>query len=187
MTIKEIAVVDIETTALYPEEGTIIEVGICKLNLIDGSITKLIDSLIYEGDFDKDRDAHAWIFQNSSLSVEEVIYAPDWELIRLKIREIFDRFPVVSYNTQFDIGWLKSRGIYPIKELPDPMLLATPVLKLPPQNPEFGDYKWPSVQECWDHYFPNIPYKEDHRAYDDCVHEAQIIYAMFLRGHYKII
>ena len=59
------------------------------------------------------------------------------------------------------------------------MIRATNVTKI---INEYGDYKWPSVEEAWSHLFPSQPYKESHRAYDDAVHEAQIILALYKLG-----
>lgn len=180
----EIAVVDIETTSLKPWEGSIIEIGICCLNLENGSISKLFDTVVREERFNITTENNAWIFQNSSITAQEILNAPRWEKIRDKLNIIFDRYPVTAYNKQFDFGFLRSRNIIPKKELPCPMILATPILKLPHSDPYYSNYKWPSVEECWDWYFPQIPYIEKHRAYDDCIHEAQIIYKMHCVGHY---
>jgi DNA polymerase-3 subunit epsilon len=65
------------------------------------------------------------------------------------------------------------------------MLAAAPVINLPPvgnhKNP-----KWPTVQEAWDYLFGKTGYIETHRAIDDAVHEAQIVYELFKRGAYTL-
>ncbi len=180
----EIAVVDIETTSKYSWMGTIVEIGICCLNLKNGNISKLLDTVVREPDFDEIKNTDAWIFKNSTLTVQEVLDAPEWKIIRPKINQIFDKFSVSAYNKQFDLTWLRERGIKIKSELPCPMIESTPFLKLPHPNPDYLDYKWPKVEECWNWYFPQIPYIEKHRAYDDCIHEAQIIYKMYCVGHY---
>ena len=181
MMITKFAVVDIETTHTNSLEGTIVEVGICCVDLENKKIIKLLDSIVRESNF---KNYNAWIFDNSSLTIEDVLNAPEWVEIQPKIIEIFKRFPVTAYSKLFDFTWLKHRGVYTVKELPDPMLESTNILKLLQLNPELGEYKWPKVEECWKYYFPNIPYREKHRAYDDCIHEAAIIYEMYRRGHY---
>ena len=57
------------------------------------------------------------------------------------------------------------------------------IIKLQPKLPDTL-YKWPSVEESWSFYFPEKPYVELHRAYDDALHEAMIIYEMYRRGHW---
>lgn len=183
MTNSKIAVVDIETTALKSEIGTIVEVGICELNLQDGNIEKLIDTVVCETDFNRSRAAHAWVFQNSSLTVEDVLNAPSWELIKPQITQIFNDYPVTAYNLQFDLTWLRDRGVKLGKVLLDPMIESTNILQLPSKNPNYSSFKWPTVEECWQWYFPDVEYVELHRAYDDCFHEAQIFHKMYTVGH----
>ena len=87
-----------------------------------------------------------------------------------------------AYNKEFDFGFLKYRG-FKIQELPCPMIAATNIIKIPPKLPDTL-YKWPSVEESWSFYFPETTYFELHRAYDDALHEAMIIYEMYTRGHW---
>ena len=183
MTITKIAVVDIETTHLESDYGTIVEVGICELNLEDGSIIKLLDTVVREPDFNAERDATAWVFINSNLTVQDILNAPEWIFIRPKITEIFKKYPVTAFNKQFDLTWLKDRGVEVFLEFPDPMVESTCIIQLPSSNPNHGMYKYPSVIECWNWYFPITPLEHKHRAYEDCVHEAQIVYKMFTLGH----
>ncbi|MHA1340001.1 MAG: 3'-5' exonuclease [Promethearchaeota archaeon] len=181
---KEIAVLDIETTALYPSDGMIVEIGICKLDIDTGNIEKLFNKIVRE---DRPIDCNAWIFKNSDLSVEEVEKAEmlNSKNIRKEIQDILDKYPATAYNKGFDFGWLKSRG-FNIKELPCPMLVAKDILKIRFENDySYNDYKWPSVQESWDYFFPNSNYIEKHRAYDDAEHEAMIVYELYKRGSWK--
>ena len=64
------------------------------------------------------------------------------------------------------------------------MLVSTPVLKLPGRH---GNYKWPKVQEACYYFFPHrSDYIEAHRAYDDAVHEAEIVYELYQRGYWNL-
>lgn len=186
MTITKIAVVDIETTHLKSEYGTIVEMGICKLDLTDGSIQKLLDTVVREPDFNKDVDVNAWVFKNTSLTVEDVLSAPEWEFVKPKISHIFSIYPITAFNQQFDLMWLKDRRVKIERVVPDPMKEATNILQIPHPNPTLSKYKLPSVSECWNYYFPNIYYQIKHRAYDDCLHEACIIYEMYRKKQYLI-
>ena len=47
-----------------------------------------------------------------------------------------------------------------------------------------GRVKNPNVEEAWAYFFPADPYKEKHRAADDAMHEAAIIYELFKLGYY---
>ena len=186
----QIAVVDIETTGRTPTEGTIVEIGIAMLDLRTHFISKLFDSVVRENKFLKVYEAtsiaESWVFQNSDLKLDDVLEAPLWTQVRVKIQRILNHFPITAYNKDFDFGFLKSRGIKIPRELPCPMKVATPVLKLPPRY-NFHDFKYPSVEESWNYFFPDKPYTESHRAYDDAVHEAEIVYQLYKIGAWKPI
>ena len=182
-----IAVLDIETTGKNPGTGTIIEVGICLLDLDTKFITKLLDTTVREKHFETQYGSQSleacWVFQNSDLTIEAIRNGPTWEEFAGKIQKILNKFPITAYNKEFDFKFFKDRGLSIPRELPCPMIQATPVLKLPGK---YKDYKWPKVQEAWDYFFPdqNI-YQELHRAYDDAMHEAEIVYALYQIGAWK--
>ncbi|UYP48375.1 hypothetical protein NEF87_004660 [Candidatus Lokiarchaeum ossiferum] len=183
----KIAVLDIETTGRTPKTGTIVEIGICLLDLKSHFKSKLFDSTCREVNFDFLHEdkllENAWVFQNSSLTIEDVRNGPTWECVKPKIQKILLKFPVTAYNKQFDFGFLQTRGIKIHKELDCPMIKATPVLKIPGF---YDEYKWPSVQEAWEYFFPNKKdYMEEHRAYDDALHEADIVKALYDIGAWK--
>ncbi|MBD3350950.1 MAG: hypothetical protein GF364_05635, partial [Candidatus Lokiarchaeota archaeon] len=180
---NKIVVVDIETSAKKPNLGYIVEIGICELDLSTENCTELFNSLVKEAGFNgscKD----AWIFQNSDLTFEEVMQAPSFNSLKPELQKIFSVYPATAYNKQFDFNWLRSRGLK-IKEVPCPMKVATPILKLPPKYDWQTDYKWPNVEEAYSYFYNEIPYKELHRAYDDAVHEAQIVLALYKQGFWK--
>lgn len=195
---KVIAVMDIETTGLKPEKELIVEIGICELNLSNGSTKKLFDSIVREPSF-SELHKEVWIFQNSSLKFEDVFNAPLLDSYRTELQAIFDKYKITAYNKQFDFGFLTNRGFIFRNELDCPMMLNIPILKLPfpPRpvvngfSPNFvrsgNEYKFPSVEESWKYYFPQEPYKETHRAYDDATHEARIVYEMYKKELFKII
>ena len=65
------------------------------------------------------------------------------------------------------------------------MHLATELCKLPNKN-GYSNYKWPSVEEAWKHFFPNVPYVEQHRGADDAKHEALIVYELYKMGVFVV-
>lgn len=177
-----IIVCDIETTGLYPTTDLILEIGIVKLDLTSGRLEKLFDHIIKEPNFDE-KYVHSWIFENSDLKFDDVLNASLLEEFKSELQNIFEKYPATAYNKQFDFGFLKNRGILINKEEDCPMLQATPILRLPAKYNKPG-YKYPSVEEAWRFYFAEKPYREAHRAYDDAVHEAQIVYEMHKNGHW---
>lgn len=174
---KKIAVIDIETTDLKPHNGLIVEIGIVELNLKTGDIKVILDTHVKELGFGiKHRDS--WIFENSEMLFEDVEGAPPLNSLKYRIQEILNQYRITAFNKSFDLGFLKSRGFKVHEELPCIMLTATDIIKI---EREWG-YKWPSAQEAWDYFFPNTDYKEKHRATDDAIHEAQILYEIYQRG-----
>lgn len=183
---RKVTVLDIETTGRKPHNGTIVEIGICLLDLDTGEITPIFNSVVRELDFEVCHEAHkvekSWVFQNSNLTIEEVRKAPLLSEFRDELQIIFDKYPITAYNKAFDFGFLRDRGFKLAQHAQCPMICATSVLKIPGY---YGKYKWPSVQEAWGYFYPeDTHYKELHRAYDDAVHEAKIVYALSQKGYW---
>ena len=157
------------------------------LDLDTGNITWVYENIVRENWFDDShtRDPYWRIFSNSSLNPEDVYNAQHLDHHKNEIQEQINSFTkgITAYNKAFDFTFLKDRGISIPKELPCPMKVATPITKLPSRW--YGDYKWPSVEEAWDH-FVGSHYIEEHRALDDAIHEAQIVYELYKSGHFKV-
>jgi len=128
-------------------------------------------------------DRDAWIFNNSDLKFEDIENAPTFNNVKNQIQEILDQHSLTAYNTAFDFGYMESRGFTIKKDIPDIMAVAKEACKI--MRPR-GGYKNPKMQEAWDNLFPNTNYIEKHRAVDDAIHEAKILFEMYKRGEYKI-
>lgn len=175
----KIAIIDIETTSKYLNCGHIVEIGICELNIMTGQATPLFNSIIKEVE---NFDSHAWIFQNSTLKPEEVIsQGKSLEEVRTQLQTIFDTYICLAYNSPFDFGWLRSRNFTILHTFNDPMFIMQDILKIENQY-GYDEYKWPSVQECLN--FLHINIREPHRALDDAMLEAKIIWYLFQQGIY---
>lgn len=181
---KKIAIVDIETTGFQNHGGLIVEIGIVGLDLDTGDITNEFSSIVQEDGFSEKhtKEPYGWIFQNSDLKFEDVLNAENLKNLLSEIQRVLDKFPLgaTAFNKQFDFGFLKSRSLK-IKELSCIMLRATPLVDLPP-NAGYYTPKWPKVEEAWEHFFPDIEYKEAHRALDDARHEALIALEIYRGG-----
>ena len=181
---KEIAVIDIETSGFQHQGGLIVEIGIVGLNLETGSVTDEFDSIVKEDGFDERHAKHpyGWVFQNSDLRYNDVLSANNLTDMLPEIQNVLNKYSLgaTAYNKAFDFGFLRSRGLQ-IKELDCIMLSATPVVNLPP-NPGYSTPKWPKVEEAWEYFFPQVEYKEAHRALDDARHEALIAYELYKLG-----
>jgi DNA polymerase-3 subunit epsilon len=188
----KILVIDIETTAFTPKKGNIVEIGVASLDTETGASEILFDSLCLEKTFgqDPEKEKKAWIFENSDMQYEDVLKdmqyedvlkALPFEDVKKELQELIDIFPdgITAFNNRFDFSFLEDRGIDLGKKLKCPMLLATDVCKLPGK---FGKYKWPKVEEAYHHFFPDSKYIESHRAADDAIHEAAIVYELIKLG-----
>lgn len=184
----KIAVVDIETTGFLKQGGSIVEIGIVELDLQTGDIKIIYDSLCREKILTAKHkeEPFGWIFKNSDLTPEQVRAAPPFEQVKEEVQQILDRYPIgaTAFNKRFDFDFLKNRGLN-IKELPCPMILSTNICKLPNQN-GYSSYKWPKVEEAFQHFFPDFEYTEKHRGADDAYHEAMIVHKLYELGIFKI-
>lgn len=178
----KILVIDIETTGKSPYDGHLIEVGGVFLETTTGKIEEAFDYLIKsEIDFNSEKETNAWIFKNSDMTIEDIKEkGVDIKDIREELQDLFDKYPTVAYNQKFDFSFLVALQFKINSCLPDPMLIATDVLKI--EN--YYGYKWPKVQECLDYFKMNKD--EDHRAASDAKVEAEIIYKLIKLGRYKI-
>ncbi len=174
---KTIWIIDIETTWFFNTWGLIVEVWIASLNLETWEIVWIYDSLVKEDSFTESHK-NAWIFSNSDLSASEVMEAPSLQSQLPIIQDHINSFShgITAYNKAFDFTFLKDRSITIAKELPCPMIVATPILKLP--STWYGDHKRPSVEEAWD-FLIKSEYDEKHRGLDDALHEAKIVYRLY--------
>jgi DNA polymerase-3 subunit epsilon len=185
----EILVVDIETAGFLYNEGTIVEMGIVGLDLESGERELLLDAVVREKQLTEQHltdEEYTWIFQNSTLTPEMVRDAPPAGTTYRMARDIFSdpRYRgVTAYNKKFDLMYLRDRG-FVIVGLPCPMLLATEVVRIPFPNGKCC--KWPTVEQAYNFFFPDSEYVETHRAADDAMHEAQIVYELFKRGKYPL-
>ena len=106
------------------------------------------------------------------------------ESVREDVQGILNRYTngATAFNNQFDFGFMESRGFKFPKKLPCPMKISTNICKIP--GP-YG-YKWPKVQEAFDHFFGKTDYVEQHRGADDAFHEADIVFKLIQMGKFKL-
>ena len=186
---KKIAVVDIETNGLDPMVDSIFQVGIVLLDIETGAREKILDITCKESNRKISKDA--WVFKNSRLKYEDVVEAKEFKEFKDQLQKVFDEFPATAYNSRFDFGFLESRGIKIKKKFADPMLILTPILKLPfPPKKESAfkkthykpkpenEYEFPTVPESWNYLFPSQPIVEPHIAVEDADLEAQILFKL---------
>jgi len=179
-----INIVDIETTGFVNAGGLIVEIGIAQLDTCSGKVKGIFGSTCREPSF-SEKHADSWIFKNSTLTPEEVVGGPTLEEIREEVQEALtscDR--ITAFNKKFDFDYLRSRNFTIGLEWPCPMIVGTNVCKVPKTGKQkhHAGFKWPKVEEAWAFFFPNHPYIEDHRGFDDAIHEAYIVNELYKLG-----
>lgn len=174
----KILIVDIETTNFLQRGGLIVEIGIVELNLLTGKVEVVYNELVKEEGLSLDH-AESWIFKNSDLKLEDCMNAKPLDL--KKISELLAEKPVTAYNTEFDFGFLRNRGVK-ICEIPCLMKLSKDVCKIPNKNKE--GIKMPNFQEAWNKIIGE-EYIESHRGVDDAVHEARVAFELYKKGVLK--
>jgi len=184
---KKILIIDIETTDFFDRGGKIVEIGIVELDLNSGNTEILFDNVMHERPITLAEVQNAWIVKNSDLTVEAIRRSEQLEFYRAEIQQILNGCPAgaTAYNNEFDFGFMEDRGFVFPKKLPCPMKLSTNICKLPKRRG--SGYKWPNVQECWNHFFGETTgYVEKHRGADDAAHESKIVYELYKMGVFKI-
>lgn len=177
----KILVVDIETTGFLCNGGRIVELGAVSLDLETGEREIVYDKVFNPG-MEREELEKSWIVSNGHMDTDTILDGLQFENERNAVQEIVDAHDgVTAFNRNFDIPFLEVYGIKFAKLVPCPMLLATPICKLPGRR---GGYKWPKAEEAYKHFFPESEYIEAHRGADDAMHEAEIIYAMHKNGQY---
>ena len=177
----KILVVDIETTGFLCNGGRIVELGAVSLDLETGEREIVYDKVFNPG-MEREELEKSWIVSNGYMDTDTILDGIQFEDERNAVQEIVDAHDgVTAFNRNFDIPFLEVYGIKFAKLVPCPMLLATPICKLPGRR---GGYKWPKAEEAYKHFFPESEYIEAHRGADDAMHEAEIIYAMHKNGQY---
>lgn len=182
---KKNLIIDIETTGFLKDGGKLVEVGIVELNLENGEKKILFDKVTHEKGVTKEEVEKSWIVEISDLTVEDVRHSKRWDLLKGDVQKIIDSYPlgVTAFNSAFDFTFLETKGINFPKKLACPMLLSTNVLKL---KGYYGNYKWPTVNEAYNFYFPESKFVEKHRGADDAFHEADIVYELYKSDIFKL-
>lgn len=178
----KILVVDLETTSHDPtiddmrnlENSIISEIGIVRLDLKTGKTEPVFDSVCRE---EKTCSAQSWIFENSSLTYEDVLSADHFQVFKDELQEIFDQDYATSWWQEYDFNRLEhpSRGISIQYKFWDPAITLRNYLKIP--FPDGTGFKRPKVDEAYRYFHPNGMSDHSHRALHDAQIEAQIIFS----------
>lgn len=167
----KIIVLDIETTGFNRYSDAIVEIGMVLVDTDTKEITHIFDKVVKDSIFDEEKHKNSWIFNNSTLRLEDVLKAKPLESYRAEIQELFDKYPITAFNMKFDTGFMESHK-FKFKETKCLMESSKPYNK---NMGKFGGPKVPSVPEIYNQFFPDDKYDEEHRGADDAYHEGKIL------------
>ncbi len=192
---NEIYVLDTETTGLDgAPRDLVLDVGICKVNLMRGTVEDCYSSVLgYDVDDWDDRLRNSWIFSNSDLTLDDIAFArkPAMQVVD-EVRRLLKGKDVTTYNKEFDLGrylyqepW-SMRGWF--NECTDIMKAATPVCKVPSAY-GYSEYQYPRLEVAYDRITKGDPAglrgRQDHRALSDARAASWVMVAMFKDGTYR--
>lgn len=167
----KIIVLDIETTGFNNIIDAIVEIGMVLVDTDTKEITTIFNEIVKDSRFDEIKHKNSWIFNNSTLTVDDVINATPLEDFRDVIQGWFDKYPLSAFNMKFDTGFMASHG-FKFKQTKCLMESSKPYNI---NKDRRGNQKTPSVPEIYDQFFPDENYDEEHRGCDDAYHEAKIL------------
>jgi len=173
----KIAIVDIETTSFAKNFALIVEIGIIELDISTGEKSILFNALIYENGIENYDDKGA--FSISNLDISEVKKAKSLESYRETLQLIFDNYRITSYNTAFDLAILELRGFKFPKKMTDMMKFIKRILPKGKYNFHFAYKHFYNLKDNTEGKFlTNNNYEEQHRALDDAIHEAELLFLL---------
>ena len=140
---------DLETTGLNPEKDAIIEVGAVKYR--DGEPVDEFASLVNPG-----RPIPFEITMLTGLTDRDVAAAPRFDQVSAPLMRFVGQLPVVGHNVSFDLGFMRSQGLFTENEGLDTWELATILL------PALPGYSLSALAQRF-----NIKSPSQHRALDD--------------------
>ncbi len=158
---SSVYIVDVETTSLDENIGSLIQVGVTELDKETGIVKPVYEAFVKDG---VAIDPNAWIFQNTPLTPAKI--EEKWlpiAVVKEALNELFKNTPVTAYKKEFDFKWLRSRGI----EIPleDPCIMERAKRKM--QSRKFA------VPVALAYF--QIEAVEPHGALDDSILEAVIL------------
>lgn len=174
----KIRVLDIETTQTDPnikfniQNDQICEIAITQLDTTTGNIIPIYETLC-RGPQPPNPDS--WIFNNSTITPKDIENAPMFHTIKTKLQQILNtNIPITSYNQNYDFPRLEhpKHGLKLKNTYWDPIKILAPITKIQSKH----GYKYPTLEQAHRHLYPNEPYACTHRALDDSITTAKIIY-----------
>lgn len=172
----KILVVDIETTGFKHHSDAIVEIGIALVDTDTKEVELVFDKVVRDKKFKPVEHRYAWIFQNTTLTFEEVENANTLESFHDEIQEWFNKYKMTAYNKAFDVRFLNAAGF----KMDEVKCLMNTATQYSQYRTKTGKVKKPKVDEIYNQFFvkEGDEYVEKHRAGADALDEAKILLRM---------
>jgi len=151
---------DLETTGLNPDRDAITEIGVVKFR--DEQVLDTWSSLV-----NPQRPIPYNIQQLTGITQEEVDAAPSFGSLSGKILSFVKECPIVGHSVSFDLGFLKSQGLFLGNRTIDTFELASIIL------PHAARYSLGKLAEAL-----NIRFSTRHRALEDAMATKELFLAL---------
>lgn len=189
----EVIMIDTETTGLfgYPDD-VVVEIALSRVDLDKGTVKPAYTSIVGHDTNDWPQSMkHAWIFENTELTVKDVRNGTPIDKVVDVVREFVSGQMVTSYNVAFDFDKFLNRRPWRLNEfctiVTDPMLVAKDIMKI--ESTMHSDYRFPRLQTVYDRLCPDDPAeihgKQDHRALSDTMVAGHVMLQMYKGGFYR--
>jgi len=129
-----------------------------------------------------------YIFNISDIDYEDILSSPSLESVREDIQLILNNYKIAAFNINFDMRFLESRGFIIPKKLKDLMLYTRSIL---PKDVRYNlqeayKYLYHLEENESGKYLKDNNFVEQHRALDDVMYEAELLYFLFRKFNYPI-
>ena len=155
---------DLETTGLNPERDAITEIGVVKFR--DEQVLDTWSSLV-----NPQRPIPYNIQQLTGITQEDVDSAPSLPAVSGTLLSFIKEYPIVGHSVSFDLGFLKSQGLFLGNRAIDTFELASILL------PHVARYSLGKLAEALDIRFPTR-----HRALEDALATKDLFLALVERA-----
>ncbi|KKM71341.1 hypothetical protein LCGC14_1431560, partial [marine sediment metagenome] len=181
-----VIVIDIETTGFDSSVDKIIEIGIIEVNLKTKERKVLFNSPIYEEGVDLHKNSE--FFKMSSLDYSNITDYPSLEFLENTLQFIFDNIRITSFNMNFDLGFLESRGFLFPKKLQD---LMTHTRKIMPKGKKYNfeyayRFLFNSSKNKESNYLSDPDYRQQHHAIDDAIYGVELLDLLYHEFNYPL-
>lgn len=153
-------VLDLETTGTDYLFDRVLEITIYKLSMVNYQFEKVYDTILYH-DINQEVIKNGWPVKQGFITLDEIAKGRNPVLVKEEIQKLLQGQVVTSYNTDFDMTFLRKRLELTNFIVPYCLMKkSTPLVRIPGYYDEF---KWPKLQEAYKYFYGDLK-EERHRS-----------------------